>query len=901
MNESETTDQPISRRQNRQKRVSTIMQWLGYPTGGLGIAGTIALLKAGQPILATVTALASIGVIFLAIASKFFSNLFNRILDKIEEKLEDKVEPLANYIVEGLEDSVVKTWWKLTAKFEGKYYQQLIYDCRDYQTFGLKTKGEFTFELEKIFVPLRVCPESLGQISHNIIATQKSKEGATIWDFLVQSKEIQQFKRIAIIGAPGSGKTTLLTDLTLTYAQNRHRRQNKKAPKLIPILIYLRDVRDLITQKEENSSKYSVNENVNLVTAIVQQKSIQKLKPRENWFEELLQQNKCLVMLDGLDEVADDEQRKAVSQWVNQQINNYRKANFILTSRPFGYKIAPVENVTTILDVQPFNLTQMDKFIHNWYLQREIMSRIGKDDQGVRDKANNQAEDLIDRIKNNPNLASLALNPLLLTMIATVHCYRGALPGRRVELYGEICDVLLGRRDEAKGININLTPEQQKAVLQVLAFRLMEKETREFTLELGCELIENELKNVAGSALKTSDFIKNIEKRSGLLIERENNLYEFAHKSFQEYLTAVEIKESNQEAILSSHLNNSWWEETIRLYAAQTDATNLIQAALKNPDVNSLKLALDCCDEALKVNAQVKENLYEKIEKGLESFNQDEFELAVNVQLKRRLSNLLRVDETLEIDREYIICAEYQLFFNNYLQKYKNIRGIDKPNNWKNKRFPFGDSQKPVTGINWENANMFCAWLSQYFPSEENLYHYRLLRPEERENYPSNDDSWLADSGIRIATFQLPSRYRRLSNLLASQNWQEADEETLRVMLEVANCTKKGYLDIQDCQNFPREDLRIIDQLWLDYSNRKFGFSVQKQIWLDLGGKIGKYDPDTYQKFADTIGWRKNGNWLSYNEFTFKTEDALLGHLPSAVLQEVVNNNVRWRLRNDMY
>jgi predicted NACHT family NTPase len=56
----------------------------------------------------------------------------------------------------------------------------------------------------------------------------------------------------------------------------------------------------------------------------------------------------------------------------------------------------------------------------------------------------------------------MALNPLLLTMIATVHCYRGALPGRRVELYDEICDVLLGKRSEYKGIIEPLTAHQKK-------------------------------------------------------------------------------------------------------------------------------------------------------------------------------------------------------------------------------------------------------------------------------------------------------------------------------------------------------------------------------------------------------------------------------------------------------
>ncbi|NJL64236.1 MAG: hypothetical protein HC903_23440 [Methylacidiphilales bacterium] len=78
-------------------------------------------------------------------------------------------------------------------------------------------------------------------------------------------------------------------------------------------------------------------------------------------------------------------------------------------------------------------------------------------------------------------------------------------------------------------------------------------------------------------------FIKHIRDDCGLLVEKEIGIYEFAHLSFQEYLSAVEIKESNQEDILIGNINNSWWAETIRLYAAVNDATNLIQAVINMP------------------------------------------------------------------------------------------------------------------------------------------------------------------------------------------------------------------------------------------------------------------------------------------------------------------------------
>ncbi|MFM6082779.1 MAG: GUN4 domain-containing protein, partial [Dolichospermum sp.] len=54
----------------------------------------------------------------------------------------------------------------------------------------------------------------------------------------------------------------------------------------------------------------------------------------------------------------------------------------------------------------------------------------------------------------------------------------------------------------------------------------------------------------------------------------------------------------------------------------------------------------------------------------------------------------------------------------------------------------------------------------------------------------------------------------------------------------------------------------------------------QKQIWLESGGKLdGKPDWDTYQKLGSRVGWRQNGEWLSYDSYTFST-NAPSGHLP---------------------
>ena len=124
--------------------------------------------------------------------------------------------------------------------------------------------------------------------------------------------------------------------------------------------------------------------------------------------------------------------------------------------------------------------------------------------------------------------------------------------------------------------------------------------------------------------------------------------------------------------------------------------------------------------------------------------------------------------------------------------------------------------------------------------------------------------------------------YRQLRDFLAQEKWKEADRETERVMLAVGKREKEGRLgwlfNSIDIDNFPCEDLSIIDKLWVKYSDGKFGFSVQKRIYQGFGG-TREYDFDIWEKFGDKVGWRKGGKWRIYNDMTFDKK-APEGHLP---------------------
>ncbi len=147
----------------------------------------------------------------------------------------------------------------------------------------------------------------------------------------------------------------------------------------------------------------------------------------------------------------------------------------------------------------------------------------------------------------------------------------------------------------------------------------------------------------------------------------------------------------------------------------------------------------------------------------------------------------------------------------------------------------------------------------------------KVIPQSQTQNTPQNqrddlDDDLSSETGVN---------YTRLRDLLKAGQWEQADQETLAVMLKATGREKERWLSSESIENFPCTDLRTIDQLWVKYSEGRFGFSVQKRIWE----RVGK----DYEKFGDRVGWRRiresSGYWLSLDQLTF-SNNALQGHLP---------------------
>ena len=122
-------------------------------------------------------------------------------------------------------------------------------------------------------------------------------------------------------------------------------------------------------------------------------------------------------------------------------------------------------------------------------------------------------------------------------------------------------------------------------------------------------------------------------------------------------------------------------------------------------------------------------------------------------------------------------------------------------------------------------------------------------------------------------------RVLKLKQHLGHGNWFDADNETTKLVHWATQDLNNNveYLSAADLRKLPCEDLQTINQLWLYYSNRKFGYSVQENILKEVGG-------DLFQ-FGEKVGWLKDGAWVFQNDYDLK---APKGHLPAPLNVGVV-------------
>ena len=658
--------------------------------------------------------------------------------------------------IDGMIDGGIEQLFARATRAEDAYLVSQALDCRDYKPEGMGARDRISIpQLQEVFVPLELDSSAIaaGFQSRDRSSIDLLQE-QDIWFFLAQVKEQSAYRQLAIVAWGGFGKTTLLKHLAFIYGTKQHRRF--KVPLLIPVLLPLRQYRSQLTQEKPPD----------LPTLVMQHHVTQlaELNPRlktlpANWFQDVLTKGNALVMLDGFDEIPESE-RPTLSRWITAQMRRFDRSVFILTSRPTAYKDDFAEPLRTKIWVRPFKPSQQEAFVRQWYRCQERLDRGGRNTPEVDREATRNANSLLSQIRNpqRPELADLAKNPLLLNLLATYHRSDPGveLPRQRAELYQDICTLQLRKRPAARSIELPLSWEERQSVLQAVALAMMQRNLKLMTEAELVQLVAQALK-AQGQSVAPDVFLKQIIDVSELIVRQGLEGCEFAHLSFQEFLAAAQIKALNQEtsfdppyeATLYPYLkdantageNQSWWRQTILLYAAQTNPTQLIQEAMRQ---GANDLAYACWQET-----------------------------------RRTLDPA--IEATLQ-----------------------------------------------------------------------------ALKPALQS-----------------------SRYAALEDLLKTQQWRKADEETYRLMITHPTVGKEEgqWFDRADLENFPCDDLKTLDQLWVQYSHGKWGFSVQKRIWQKCGSPMG-YDDD-WEKFGDRVGWRKDGDWLSYNNFTFDLKKSPTGEFPN--------------------
>lgn len=121
-------------------------------------------------------------------------------------------------------------------------------------------------------------------------------------------------------------------------------------------------------------------------------------------------------------------------------------------------------------------------------------------------------------------------------------------------------------------------------------------------------------------------------------------------------------------------------------------------------------------------------------------------------------------------------------------------------------------------------------------------------------------------------------RLDKIEEILKQKNWAMADQETKQLLYEITSRQEEGFLNIEHITEFPKYVWIKLDNLWIEHSNGKYGFSAQQRIWQSMGSP--RYYIDGWEEFGKRVGWFINGSWIENSEVQY-TNQALKGHLPS--------------------
>ena len=708
----------------------------------------------------------------------------------------------------------VKMSSKMRATALGRYLEHIIAHNRYLQLQGIRSGGKLVnIELEHIYITLRTTQQRTvqaeqewlhdeagmapGEMARTKMERSPLRETVTVTVDLA----LADHKHMVILGDPGSGKTTLLRYLALLYgrdlAENSTHVQNKlklKESGHLPVLLYLRQFGSFLRKHravDDGTEGHGL-----LFEFLFRSMEGSRIDLPKDFFDEYFQKGNAVILLDGMDEVADPDLRARVARMVEDFTLAYPKCRFVVTSRIVGYSGASrLTGDFATTTVRDFTLADVEQFLKHWH-RLVAVGQLGPGESADVFAASQTAQ-LMSAIRGNERVRNLAINPLLLTVIALVHRDRVKLPDRRAELYNEAVDVLLGKWDEARGVgNETILDDRpfevgdKRLMLQALALWMHEREQKEIIQADLFTFLEKQFGGMVADEQKRriaiEKFQRVIEERTGLLSARGEGVYAFSHLTFQEYLAARSLAGRDDYVNYTlQYTGEAWWREVILLEAGHLSgesierASHLIGAIAENRreplPYHNLVLASECLRDAgeTRVEPGIAREINERLDKALKSpppvttriFRKWGIrtwidQRAALVQALARTGKgywnmphgepeWIRIpagkfwmgegDELHEVElpefhisRVPITNAQYALFVQD--AKYKA------PDGWEENRPPKGKESHPVVNVAWYDAIKYCDWLSEKvgkrvtLPTEAEWE--KAARGDDKREYP---------------------------------------------------------------------------------------------------------------------------------------------------------------------
>lgn len=417
---------------------------------------------------------------------------------------------------------------------------------------------------------------------------------------------LSRYPRLVLLGDPGSGKSTLVNFITLCLAGEwlgsadanlRRLGEGWQLPRLLPVRVILRDYA---------ARGLPINQGLwDFIQAELRTAEDPNLRTCAPVLESYLQQEQgALLLLDGLDEVPDAQQARArFKAAVEAFARAFPHCRILVTARPYAYRDPedPREPRVRLAKFEvrrlaQFSPEQIQTFIPRWY------AHVGLKDPSLGPMtAQRYAEQLQRAVKTRPRLADLATNPLLLTLMTSLHRSRegGSLPEKRQELYEESVKLLLDFWQRPKQVfDLQGRPAGQEYDV-FLELGIAQDALRRALNEVAYEAHKNQPRNATGThdirardlagvlyeladKRKTPDerrVIQYLTDRAGLLIEREQGaVYTFPHRTFQEYLAACYLAEEDFPYVLLERLREDderWREATLLAAAKNSSGANM--------------------------------------------------------------------------------------------------------------------------------------------------------------------------------------------------------------------------------------------------------------------------------------------------------------------------------------